>query len=359
MTRTTTGPARLRGEISWLTAKLHRTRKRDSHEALELRRQIANRLVELRDPAAEAWLRELVPDLARVFGARHRLTLASWFGIALRCGATGRVDEALALFSWLQETYAYVLGPDDPVARECGVAAADTLFDAGRYAAAITAYRALPGGGREFLLLIAQAQSGLGRFAEAEQTLREAEAGAGPAPGEQTQLIRWGIQAELGAPGPLLAARRTRLAEADDPASLEQAQSGLAYALLLKGEAAEAVPLAEAVLAARLVDPGPEDRLTWDARVRLSQALAETDRLADADHYARAALAAAPLPPGHPLLLRAQATVARVHFRREEWAEAVVAYEYAVEGLEVVLGAGNPETLKAAEALAAAREAAG
>jgi len=108
---------------------------------------------------------------------------------------------------------------------------------------------------------------------------------------------------------------------------------------------------------ARIRHPGPEDRLTWDARVLLSRALAETDRLADAEHYARAALASAPLPPGHPDLLHALATVARVHFRRGEWAEAAEAYEFAVEGFEVVLGAEHPWTAKSAEALAEARAA--
>ncbi|MEA5366021.1 hypothetical protein VA596_41290 [Amycolatopsis sp., V23-08] len=47
-----------------------------------------------------------------------------------------------------------------------------------------------------------------------------------------------------------------------------------------------------------------------------------------------------------------------MHFRREEWADAVVAYEYAAEGFELVLGRGHPETLRTADALAAARETA-
>ncbi|WP_326954786.1 hypothetical protein [Amycolatopsis sp. NBC_01286] len=47
-----------------------------------------------------------------------------------------------------------------------------------------------------------------------------------------------------------------------------------------------------------------------------------------------------------------------MHFRREEWADAVVAYEYTVEGFELVLGPGHPKTLRMADALAAAREAA-
>ncbi|WP_326947727.1 hypothetical protein OG439_02630 [Amycolatopsis sp. NBC_01307] len=42
---------RLRGEITWLHAKLDRKRKRDSIEALELRREIAERLLELHDRA--------------------------------------------------------------------------------------------------------------------------------------------------------------------------------------------------------------------------------------------------------------------------------------------------------------------
>lgn len=58
------------------------------------------------------------------------------------------------------------------------------------------------------------------------------------------------------------------------------------------------------------------------------------------------------------MLLWAQSVVARVHFRREEWADAVVAYEYTVEGFELVLGPGHPKTLRMADALAAAREAA-
>jgi tetratricopeptide (TPR) repeat protein len=112
------------------------------------------------------------------------------------------------------------------------------------------------------------------------------------------------------------------------------------------------------VVAARVRHPGPDDRLTWEARVLLGRALAETDRLADAEHYARAALDSAPLPPGHPDLLHALATVARVHFRRGEWADAVAAYEFAVEGFEVVLGLGHPQTVKSVAALAAARAAA-
>jgi hypothetical protein len=113
------------------------------------------------------------------------------------------------------------------------------------------------------------------------------------------------------------------------------------------------------VLQEHLIFPGPEDGLTWESRLLLSRVLAETGRLADADHYARAVLAAGPFPPGHPVLLWAQSVVARVHFRREEWADAVVAYEYAVEGFELVRGPGHHETLKMADALATAREAAG
>jgi tetratricopeptide (TPR) repeat protein len=356
---TMSGPARLRGEISWLSAKLDRTRKRDGREALDLRAQIAERLVHLRDPAAEAWLRELVADQARAYGARSQVVLASWYSIAVRCEAAGRVDEALALFSWLEATSTYVLGAEHPLVRECRLAAAATLFQGGRYAAAIDVYRTLPGDDPECLVWIAHAQAELGRFDEVEQTLRAVGSGAAASVRERVRELRCAIQAELGAPGPLITAMRARLAEPEDPATPGHVRACLSYALLLDGEVAEAVTLAESVLATRLVDPGPEDRLTWEARVWLSEVLAETDRLADADHYARTALAAAPLPPGHPLLLQAQTTVARVHVRREEWAAAVVAYGYAVEGLEEVLGAEHPETRKAAAALAAAEAAAG
>jgi tetratricopeptide (TPR) repeat protein len=343
---------RLRGEITWLNAKLDRKRKRDSPEALDLRSQIAERLLELRDPATEAWLRELVADQGRVLGARHRHTLASWYSIAYCCEGTGRADEALALYTWLQGTFAYVMGSEDPVIHDCRAAAAGTLHRAGRYAAAIDAYRALLDSNPEFLVWIACAQAELGRFDEAEQTLRE----AGPALHEQVQAVRREIQAELGAPGPWIAALRD---QPEDPGDPGKVRAELAYALFLNGEFAEAASLAESVLQERLIFPGPEDRLTWESRLLLSRVLAETGRLADADHYARAVLAAAPFPPGHPMLLRAQGVVARVHFRREEWADASTAYEYAVEGFEVVLGTGHPETLRMADALATAREAAG
>ncbi|WP_410610904.1 hypothetical protein [Amycolatopsis sp. lyj-109] len=167
--------------------------------------------------------------------------------------------------------------------------------------------------------------------------------------------MRATIQAELGAPGPLI--EQTREQRAADSADPEAARMWLAYGLLLAGAAADAAAEASTVVTARLRHPGPEDRLTWEARVLLALALAETDRLADAEHYARAALDSAPLPPGHPVLLHALATVARVQFRREEWAAAVETYEYAVEGFEVVLGAGHPQTVKSAAALAEARAA--
>jgi tetratricopeptide (TPR) repeat protein len=343
---------RLRGEVTWLNAKLDRKRKRDSVEALDLRWQIAERLLELRDPATEAWLRELVADQGRVSGARHRSTLASWYSIADRCEEIGRPDEALALFSWLEGTYAHVMGQDHQVVRDCRLAMAATLYRAGRYAAAIDAYRALLDSNPEFLVWIACAQAELGRFDEAEQTLRE----TGPAQHELVQAVRREIQAELGAPGPWITALRDQPEDPDDPGKV---RAELAYALFLNGEFAEATALTESVLQERLIFPGPEDRLTWESRLLLSRVLAETDRLADADHYARAVLAAAPFPPGHPVLLRAQGVVARVHFRREEWADAVVAYEYAVEGFELVLGPGHPETLRMTEALAAAHEAVG
>ncbi|WP_328614908.1 tetratricopeptide repeat protein [Amycolatopsis sp. NBC_00355] len=343
---------RLRGEITWLTAKLDRKRKRDSEEALDLRRQIGERLLDLRDPATEVWLRELVADQGRVFGARHRSTLASWYGIALRCAESGRVDEALALFSWLEGTYVYVMGQEHEVVRECRLAVAATLHRAGRYAAAIDACRALLDRHPESRVWIARAQADLGRFDEAEQTLRE----TGPALHEQVQAVRREIQAELGAPGPWIEALRE---QPEDPGDPVKVRAELAYALFLNGEFAEAALLAESVLRTRLVFPGPEDWSTWESRLLLSRVLAETDRLADADHYARAVLAAAPFPPGHPALLRAQSVVARVHLRRGEWADAVTAYEYAVEGFELVLGPGHLETLKMADALATAREAMG
>ncbi|QKV79491.1 hypothetical protein [Amycolatopsis sp. Hca4] len=171
------------------------------------------------------------------------------------------------------------------------------------------------------------------------------------------RFLRTTIQAELGAPGPLIEAMREELA--DGTGDQEAARMWLAYGLLLAGEPAEAADLASSVVAARVVHPGPEDRLTWEARVLLGRALAETDRLADAEHYARAALVSAPLPPGHPDLLHALATVARVQSCRGEWAAAVETYEFAVEGFAAVLGAEHPQTLKTAEALASARAAAG
>lgn len=338
---------RLRGEIAWLHAKLQRRRRQDDLTALDLRGQIADRLAELRDPGAEAWLRALVADQTRVFGARHHATLSSWFLIAARCSQTGRVDEALELFASVRAAYAYVHGPDHDVVAHCGSAIATALFDAGRYAQAIDAYRAL--GGPEFAADIARAQMKLARFDEAEQTLRAA-------PPEEAGFVRATIQAELGAPGPLIEAMRTQLAESTG--DLEAARMWLAYGLLLAGAAEEAAAEASTVVTARLRHPGPEDRLTWEARVLLALALAETDRMADAEHYARAALASAPLPPGHPVLLQALATVARVQFRREEWAAAVESYEFAVEGFEAVLGAQHPKTVKSAAALAEARAAA-
>jgi len=341
---------RLRGEIAWLSAKLQRRRRQDDLTALDLRAQIAERLAELRDPGAEAWLRALVADQTRVFGARHHATLASWFLIAARCSQTGRVDEALELFSSVRAAHAYVRGPDQDAVLHCGYAIASALADAGRYAAAIDAYRALESTG--FTSDIARIQIELARFDDAEQTLRAAP----PEWAEVVRFLRTTIQAGLGAPGPLIEGMRAQLAEGTgDP---EKTRMWLAYGLLLAGEAEEAAAEASAVVAARVVHPGPEDRMTWVARVLLCRALAETDRLADAEHYARAALASAPLPPGHPDLVRAQEVVARVHFRRGEWAEAVEAYEYALEGFEVVLGAGHPETVKSAAALAAARAAA-
>ncbi|MFG1644851.1 tol-pal system YbgF family protein [Amycolatopsis sp. NPDC049252] len=343
---------RLRGEITWLTAKLDRKRKRDSLDALELRKDVGERLLELRDPATEAWLRDLVADEGRVFGPRSLITLASWYGIASRCEEAGRVDEALALFSWLEGTYAYVLGQEHEVVGDCRFAVAATLHRAGRFAAAIDAYRAVLDRNPRSLVWIAGAQAAQGRFDEAEQTLRE----AGPALHDDVQAIRHEIQALLGAPGPWIAALRE---QPEDPGDPVKVRAELAYALFLNGEFAEAASLAESALQERLVFPGPEDRLTWESRLLLSRVLAETDRLADADHYARAILAAGPFPPGHPALLWAQSVVARVHFRREEWAEAVVAYEYTVEGFELVLGSGHPKTLKMADALAAAREAVG
>ncbi|SEC33710.1 Tetratricopeptide repeat-containing protein [Amycolatopsis tolypomycina] len=336
---------RLRGEIAWLGAKLQRRRRQDDLTALDLRDQIADRLAELRDPGTEAWLRALVADQARVFGARHHATLGSWFLIAARCSQTGRVDEALELFASVRAAYAYVHGPDHDAVVHCGYAIATALFDAGRYAAAIDAFRALG-----FTADVARAQVKLARFDEAEQTLRAV-------PPEEAAFVRATIQAELGAPGPLI--ERTRALPAAGTEDPEAARMWLAYGLLLAGEAAEAADLASAVVTSRVTHPGPDDRLTWEARVLLARALAETDRLADAEHYARAALDAAPLPPGHPVLLHALATVARVHYRREKWAVAVETYEFAVEGFKTVLGAGHPYTLKAAEALAAAREAAG
>ncbi|WP_160169734.1 tetratricopeptide repeat protein [Amycolatopsis rifamycinica] len=50
--------------------------------------------------------------------------------------------------------------------------------------------------------------------------------------------------------------------------------------------------------------------------------------------------------------------MARVHFRRGEWAEAVAAYEFAVEGYEAVLGPEHAGTVKSAAALTEARAAA-
>lgn len=343
---------RLRGEITWLNAKLERKRVRDSPVALDLRREIAERLAELEDPGAEAWLRELVADEGRVFGARHLNTLASWWSIAYCWERSGRTDEALALYAWLQGAFAYVLGQEHPRVHDCRFAVAGTLHRAGRYAAAIDAYRALAEPQADVPLWIASAQAELGRFDEAEQTLRA----AGPALHEQVQAIRHEIQAELGAPGPWIAALRDQPEDPDDPAEV---RAELAYALFLNGEFAEAAALAESVVRTRLIFPGPEDWTTWESRLLLSRVLAETDRLADADHYARAVLASAPFPPGHPMLLRAQAVVARVHFRRGEWADAVTAYEYSVEGFEIVLGPGHPATLRMIDALAAAREAAG
>ncbi|WP_328643964.1 tetratricopeptide repeat protein [Amycolatopsis sp. NBC_00348] len=95
----------------------------------------------------------------------------SWSGIARRCAETGRVDEALALLSWLEATFAYVMGREHPVVRECRVAVASTLHRAGRYAAAIDAYRALLDRNPELLVWLARAQAELGRFDDAEQTL--------------------------------------------------------------------------------------------------------------------------------------------------------------------------------------------
>ncbi|WIV56663.1 tetratricopeptide repeat protein [Amycolatopsis nalaikhensis] len=344
-------PDRLRGEIAWLSAKLQRRRRQDDLTSLDLRAQIADRLTELRDPGAEAWLRALVADQSRVLGERHRATLATWYLIAVRCSQTGRVEEAVQLYSSVRAAYAYVRGPDDESVAQCGHAIAVALADAGRYAEAIEACRAV--GGADVTYDLARSQVSLARYDEAEETLRAAP----PEWAEVVQVVRWRIQAELGAPGPLIEGMRAQLAAGSGDVS--SARLWLAYGLLLAGEFEDAAAEASAVVAARVVHPGPDDGLTWEARVVLSRTLAETDRLADADHYARAALAAAPWPPGYPELVRAQAVVARVHFRRGEWADAVEAYGYAVEGFEQVLGGGHPETLRAAESLEAAREAAG
>ncbi|MBE8524005.1 tetratricopeptide repeat protein [Amycolatopsis sp. H6(2020)] len=341
---------RLRGEIAWLHAKLRRRRRQDDLPALELRGEIADRLAELRDPGAEAWLRALVADQTRVFGARHHATLASWFLIATRCSQTGRVDEALELFSSVRAAFAYVRGTDHDSVAHCTYAIAAALADGGRYAEAIDVYRAM--GGTDYTSDLAQAQIELARYDDAEQTLRAAP----PEWAETVRFLRTTIQAELGAPGPLIEAMRGQLAEG--AGDQEAARLWLAYGLLLAGEAEDAAAEAASVVAARVSHPGPEDRLTWVARVLLSRALAETDRLPDAEHYARAALASAPLPPGHPDLLHALATVARVHARRGEWAEAVESYEFAVEGFEQVLGAEHPQTAKSAAALSEAHAAA-
>ncbi|MGW3995270.1 tetratricopeptide repeat protein [Amycolatopsis sp. NPDC004772] len=338
---------RLRGEIAWLHAKLQRRRRQDDQTALELRGEIADRLAELRDPETEPWLRALVADQTRVFGARHHATLASWFLIAARCSQTGRVDEALELFASVRSAYAYVRGPDHDSVVHCTYAIGTALADAGRYAPAIEVFRSL--GGTDCTSDIARAQIELARFDEAEQTLRAAP----PEWASVIGFLRTTIQAELGAPGPLVEGMRAQLAEGTGDG--EAARMWLSYGLLLAGEPEEAAELAASVVAARVAHPGPEDRQTWEARVLLSRALAETDRLEDAEHYARAALASAPLPPGHPDLLHALTTVARVHARRGEWPEAVESYEFAVEGFEAVLGPGHPQTAKTAEALAKAR----
>ncbi|WP_086847661.1 tetratricopeptide repeat protein [Amycolatopsis kentuckyensis] len=330
---------RLRGEIAWLHAKLRRRRRQDDLQALELRSEIADRLAELRDPEAEPWLRALVADQTRVLGARHHATLGSWFLIAARCSQTGRVDEALELFSSVRAAYAYVRGPDHASVAHCTYAIASALADGGRYAEAIDAFRAT--GGTDCTADLAQAQIALARYDEAEQTLRAAP----PEWAATVRFLRTTIQAELGAPGPLIEAMREQLAEGSG--DQEEARLWLAYGLLLAGAAEEAAAEASSVVAARVRHPGPEDRLTWEARVLLGRALAGTDRLPDAEHYARAALASAPLPPGHPDLLHALATVARVHARRGEWAEAAEAYEFVAEGFEVVLGPGHPQTAQA------------
>ncbi|KDN21057.1 tetratricopeptide repeat protein [Amycolatopsis rifamycinica] len=90
--------------------------------------------------------------------------------MAARWSRTGRVDEARELFSSVRAAYAYVRGPDHDAVVHCGYAIATALFDAGRYAQAIDAFRAL--GGPEFTVDIARAQVKPARFDEAEQTLR-------------------------------------------------------------------------------------------------------------------------------------------------------------------------------------------
>ncbi|GAB3142331.1 hypothetical protein GCM10027258_27040 [Amycolatopsis stemonae] len=344
-----TTPAQLREEVKRLRAKLARQRRGDSTAALDLRRRIGDRLAALRDQGAEAWLRELAADQARVLGPRHGTTLESWYLVATCCSAAGRVDEALALFAEVRAALVYVRGADHDSVARCDAGAAAALLRAGRYAAAIEVYRTLGDG---FRIAIAQLLVQLGRFDEAEQLLRQLP------DGQPADFVRKTIQAELGAPGPLLRAAHELVDAAGDGGAGSAGQAWVAYAFLLSGRLEEAVSAAEKLLAARLAHPGPEDPATWDARLLLARALVETDRTADADHYARAALASAPWPPGHPQLVRALATVARVHFRRGEWADAVQAYEYAVEGFEEVLGAEHPETRKAVAGLGSAREAA-
>ncbi|MEU4668515.1 hypothetical protein AB0F91_11175 [Amycolatopsis sp. NPDC023774] len=148
------------------------------------------------------------------------------------------------------------------------------------------------------------------------------------------------VRAQRGDPAAVVAPLRELLAR-HGTAGFREA---LATALLLAGEAEEAADLLGSVLAAR----SKPSRGSLLIRGSLARAHLEAGHLDAAEREAGVVLATGAWPAGHPALLAAQATLARVVARRGHREEAIRGLEAVVAGFGAALGPGHTRTREAA-----------
>ncbi|MET7997429.1 tetratricopeptide repeat protein [Amycolatopsis sp. NPDC005232] len=340
-------------EVARLRAVLAKARDPESLAALERRFDLGCLLMKTGDwPAAEVLFAELAPAEARVVGARHPNTLAAWTNLALSQVEQGRPDEAIPVLAQTAEAYERTWGAKQPGTFHARLLVAQALVVAARYAEALDVLdthlrtcAAELGPAHAVTLTIGYGKvsvlRALDRFDEAERLLAELASHATTDRRRDTAAaIGLVIRAGRGDPRAAIAPLRELLARHGTDAFRE----ALATALRRAGEAEEAAALLGSILAGR-----PEhSRESLLIRSSLARAYLETGNLDAAEHEAGAALTAGAWPLGHPALLAAHATLARVAACRGHREEALRGLETVVAGLTAVLGPAHSRTLEAA-----------